>query len=178
MGWTVSGKSINSTGYPSTRAATTAPSAMRPLRPLVFALGLAAATVASAADPVPAGRIKLVTGTVTLERAGNAVAAVPGAAVFPGDRIRTGPASSAGITLADDTLLAAGPDSSLVINQFEFDTTTHDGGFLATLAKGTLNVITGLIAKKAPEKVTIQTPTVVLGVRGTEFLVDARGAAK
>ena len=41
------------------------------------------------------------------------------------------------------------------------------------MARGTLSVVTGLIGKKAPENVKVQTRTVVLGVRGTEFIVDA-----
>jgi hypothetical protein len=36
-------------------------------------------------------------------------------------------------------------------------------------------VVTGLIGRKAPEKVRFQTRTVVLGVRGTEFILDATG---
>ena len=45
---------------------------------------------------------------------------------------------------------------------------------LATLLKGTLSVVTGLIGKQAPENVRFRTPTVLLGIRGTEFIVDAR----
>jgi hypothetical protein len=50
-------------------------------------------------------------------------------------------------------LLTAGPRSTLLINEFEFNTTTEEGSLLATLLKGTLSVVTGLIAKQAPEKV-------------------------
>ncbi len=78
----------------------------------------------------------------------------------------------AGVTLADDSLLTAGHNSQLLINDFQFNTTTHEGGMLATLSKGSLHVVTGLIAKKTPEKVNFKTPSVVLGVRGTEFVVD------
>jgi hypothetical protein len=79
-----------------------------------------------------------------------------------------------GITLSDDTLLTAGPRSTLLINEFQFNSTTHEGGMLATLLKGTLSVVTGLIGKQAPENVHFRTPTVLLGIRGTEFIVDAR----
>ena len=89
--------------------------------------------------------------------------------------MRTGPDGGAGITLADDTLLAAGPGTQVVINNFAFNTTTQDGHLLLKLWRGTLSVLTGLIARKAPEKVNIETRTVVLGVRGTHFIVDSQG---
>jgi len=137
----------------------------------------AAPAAATAAAPTAAGTVKRSVGAVTLERAGQARPATPGTAVQVGDVLRTGPDGAAGITLADDTRLTAGPGSELVISQFAFDSTTHDGTLLASLWRGTLNVVTGLIGKKSPEKVNVQTRTVVLGVRGTEFIVDARADA-
>jgi hypothetical protein len=77
--------------------------------------------------------------------------------------------------MADDSLLTAGPGSTLVISEFRFNSTTHEGSFLATLLQGTLSMVTGLIAKQAPQNVNVQTRNAVMGVRGTEFIVDARG---
>ncbi len=126
------------------------------------------------AQPVQqaAGMVKRVTGYVTLERAGSRVPALAGSVVQVGDLLRTGADSAVGITLADDTLLALGADSELQLSAFSFDSTTQDGSLLASLWRGTLGVITGLIGKKTPDKVQVQTRTVVLGVRGTEFIVD------
>ena len=123
---------------------------------------------------MPAGIVKRVSGQVLLDRAdrvGQPLAV--GQRVQAGDVVRTGPDGATGITLADDTLLTAGPDSQLVIDRFAFDSTTHDGSLLLKLWRGTLHVVTGLIARRAPENVQVQTRTVVLGVRGTEFIVDA-----
>lgn len=138
------------------------------------------ASAQAGANPpgTPAGSIKRLAGTVTLERAGQVRPALPGMAVMVGDTLRTGPDGGAGITLVDDTRLTAGPGSELVISAFRFDSTTQDGQLLASLWRGTLNVVTGLIGKKAPEKVNVQTRTVVLGVRGTEFIVDATGEGR
>ena len=129
---------------------------------------------AALAQPVQqaAGMVKRVTGNVTLERAGSRVPALAGSVVQVGDLLRTGADSAVGITLADDTLLALGADSELQLSAFSFDSTTQDGSLLASLWRGTLGVITGLIGKKTPDKVQVQTRTVVLGVRGTEFIVD------
>ncbi len=43
--------------------------------------------------------------------------------------------------------------------------------FITRMIHGTFSVITGQIAKLAPEKVIFETPDATLGVRGTKFLV-------
>jgi len=125
------------------------------------------------ADEAPAiGRVKRVTGTVLLDRGGRTLPVQPGMALQVGDRIRTGADGGVGVTMSDDSRLSAGKGSSLLINQFQFNPTTQDGGMLATLTKGTLHVVTGLIAKKTPQTVNFKTPNTLLGVRGTDFIVD------
>ena len=147
------------------------------MKNLVLALGLClATTVGIAAETgAPAGKVKRAEGSVTIDRAGHVQSLPVGSTVYVGDRIRTGADGSVGITLSDDTLLTAGPRSALLINEFQFNPTTRDGNLLTTLLTGTLSVVTGLIARQAPEKMRVRTPTVVLGVRGTEFIVEARG---
>lgn len=124
-----------------------------------------------------AGIVKRSQGEVSIERAGQRLPAAAGTAVLTGDTVRTGPASAAGITLRDDTLMTLGPDSELVISSFAFDATSHDGKLLTSLWRGTLHMVTGLIAKKTPEQVNVQTRTVVLGARGTEFIVETQASA-
>ncbi len=142
---------------------------------LFLFLFLIQATIGVAAETgVPAGKVKRSEGNVTVDRAGQVQMLKVGAPVYVGDRIRTAADGAVGITLSDDTLLTAGPRSTLLINEFQFNSTTHEGGMLATLLKGTLSVVTGLIGKQAPENVHFRTPTVLLGIRGTEFIVDAR----
>ena len=96
-----------------------------------------------------------------------------GLTVQVGDTFRTGPDGAVALALADDTLLSVGPDSELQVTAFSFDSTTQDGNLLASVWRGTVAFVTGLIGKKAPENARVQTRTVVLGVRGTEFIVDA-----
>ncbi len=143
---------------------------------LYLLLCLGAAGNAGAADPLAkAGVVKHVAGGVTLQRGASAApqAVRLGQAVLVGDVIRTTANGMTALTLMDDTMLTAGPNSELVLSEFAFDTTTQEGGMLISLWRGTLAVISGLIAGKNPEKVNVQTRTVVLGVRGTEFIVDA-----
>ena len=137
---------------------------------IAFAAGFGLA--AHAAD---IGQIKAAKGQVSIVRGGQTLPGETGAKLQAADVLKTGADGSVGVTLADDTLLTAGPASTLVITDFRFDSTTNEGGLLASLWKGTLHVVTGLIAKQAPQNVNVQTRNAVMGVRGTEFIVDARG---
>lgn len=140
-----------------------------------FVLLAALANLAWAAGE--AGMVKTVKGSVTIERNGQKQAAAIGAPVMAADRIVTGADGSIGITLRDNTMLSAGPNSTLELNKYAFDSTTHDGTLDASVKRGTLAVISGKIAKATPENVRFTTPTMTLGVRGTEFVVEAgRGA--
>jgi hypothetical protein len=152
---------------------------LRPVPAALLCLCLAAPLAWSQpTPPAVAGMVKRVAGVVTLERAGAGTPVVTGATLRVGDTLRTGADGAVGITMADDTLLTLGADSELVLSEYDFDSTTHDGSMLASLWRGTVAVVTGLIGKKTPEKLRVQTRTVVLGVRGTEFIVDAGKVAR
>jgi hypothetical protein len=132
---------------------------------------LLSAVVAAAADDV--GRVKVARGDVRIERAGQTLPAAVGMKLQEGDVIATGRDSSAGVTFNDDSLLSIGPDSALAIDRFAFDTTTHAGRFDTSLRKGTLAAVSGKIAKQSPDAMKVRTPSTILGVRGTEFVVRA-----
>ena len=129
-----------------------------------------AVPLAGAAD---VGRVKVSSGPVHIERAGQRLAAAVDTPVQASDTVVTGANASVGITFIDNSRVSAGPDSTLVINRYSFDPATHAGEFDTTLKRGTLAVASGRLAKQSPEAVTVRTPTMVLGVRGTEFLVQA-----
>jgi len=119
------------------------------------------------------GQVKIAKGQVTIEREGKTLPASVGARLQTADVVKTGADGSVGITMDDDSLLSAGPNSVLSLDRYVFDPTTNQGRFDASLNKGTLAVISGRIAKQSPDAMTVRTPTAVLGVRGTEFAVSA-----
>jgi len=129
-------------------------------------------TAGLAQAPVSAGTVKNAAGEVLIERAGQKLPAAVGAPVFAADRLRTGADGSVGITLKDNTLLSAGPNSLLSLVKFAFDSTTNAGAMSVGIRKGTLSVATGKIARQTPESIDFHTPTTVLGVRGTEFVIE------
>lgn len=126
-----------------------------------------------AAEP-PAGMIKSARGTAAIERDGRKMPALAGAALQPSDRVVTGADGSVGITLRDETLLAVGPNSNVWLEKYAFDPTSHEGRLDATVRKGTLGVISGKLSKQSPGAVSFRTPTSILGVRGTEFVIDVK----
>jgi hypothetical protein len=138
---------------------------------LLLALCAAAAAGDEAVDF--AGVVKIAQGEVAIERAGARSPATPGARVHSGDRIFTGRDGRIGITLRDNTLLSAGPNSTLALDQFAFDSTTYAGAIDASVQRGTVAVVSGRIAKQSPEAVRFRTPNAILGVRGTSFVIDA-----
>ncbi len=138
----------------------------------VSAMALAAFLVTSA-SAVEIGQIKVSNGEVTVERKGESRPGSVGTRLESSDVVRTGAAGSVGITMVDNSLLSAGPNSILSLDRFEFDPTSNQGRFDAQLQKGSLAVISGRIAKQSPEAMTVRTPSTILGVRGTEFAVAA-----
>ncbi|TXS89553.1 FecR domain-containing protein [Parahaliea maris] len=123
-----------------------------------------------------AGMIKTVKGDVTVLRESNELPAQVGMSLYSADSLRTGRDSSVGITLADNTVLSAGPDSLLELEHFQFDPRTREGAIEARLERGSLSAISGSIAKTSPEAVRFSTSTITLGVRGTRFILEAGGS--
>lgn len=135
---------------------------------------LLAPSVAQAQNSVPAdaiGWMKTVQGSVTVRRGATALPASVGMALARGDIIATGQDGTAGVTLADNSLLSAGPGSELALDEFVYDSAHLQGNSLATLRKGTLSATSGDIARGTPGAMRVRTPTAVLAVRGTTFLV-------
>lgn len=139
---------------------------------LSIVCAVAAMAAAAAAD---IGRVKVAKGEVMIERGGQRLAATVGMAVQDRDVLHTGADGSVGISMTDNALLSAGPNSVLALEQYEFDDASGKGRFDASLAKGSLAVVSGRIAKQSPDAMTVRTPFAVLGVRGTEFAVTAHG---
>ncbi len=118
------------------------------------------------------GQIKVAKGQVSVDRGGRALPAQVGMGLAAADVVKTGADGSVGITMRDNSLLSAGPNSVLSLDRFEFDPTTHQGRFDSGLQRGTLAVVSGRIAQQSPQAMTVRTPSAVLGVRGTDFVVS------
>ena len=120
------------------------------------------------------GQIKTVTGEVTIIRSTVQQPARVGDLLEVSDTLVTGAESSVGVTLIDNSRLSAGPHSRIELQQFRFNPTTQEGESLTEVKRGTLAIISGQIAKQSPEAMKVKTPTTILGVRGTKFVVQVK----
>lgn len=149
------------------------------MRAHIILAALLLAAVAPAAHASPAGeigRVKIASGNASIVRGGQAIAATPGFALRKGDILTTGANGRIGATFYDNSRFAAGPNSKVTINEFLFNDTTHDGKFVTQVDRGSLAIISGQIAKRNKDAMRVRTPTALLGVRGTRFVVEVKGS--
>ena len=137
------------------------------MRFFIVLLSLLAPALAAA----DVGQIKTLAGDVQIERAGRTLAAAAGDGLLASDVLVTGADGKVGVTFVDNTRLSLGPDSRMELARFRFDATTHEGEFLGRIQRGTLSIVSGQIAKSSPQAMKVETPSSVLSVRGTRFLV-------
>ena len=123
------------------------------------------------AQQAPAGRIKLVSGSVQIVRSGSTLAAGIGQVVYQADSLRTGADGRVGITLNDDTRLSLGPGSEARLDQFTFAPAEGKVGLVLDIVRGIVAYVSGRIAKLSPDSVKLQTPTAIVGVRGTTLAI-------
>lgn len=142
---------------------------------LVFAL---ASFPALGSDSAPIGRVKTVSGEAWVGVRGEPVRAEVGTPVPAGAVIRTGPAGKIGVTLRDNTLMSFGPDTEISIDDYRFDPEADDYALDASMTRGTLNFVSGLISRMRPEAQRLRTPNGTIGVRGTQFFVKLEGAPR
>jgi len=98
--------------------------------------------------------------------------AAPGGGVGETERIVTEAGSTAVLVLRDGTIITIGPNSSVDITRFQFDSTAQTGSLTLSLLLGTVRMITGLLGKLQPENVKVITPSSTVSVRGTDFIVE------
>jgi hypothetical protein len=139
----------------------------------VLALVLAAATPALAQQPAPAGRIKVVSGSAFIVRAGAEIPAEAGQVVFAADTLRTGGDGSIGVTLKDDTRLSLGPSSEVRLERFAYQPGS-DVGMVLRFVRGVTAYVSGRIAKLAPDSIRLETPAAIVGVRGTSLIFQVQ----
>lgn len=139
---------------------------LRNILPAVFLVGMATQVSADI------GRVKIASGLATVLRGSETITAAPGLVLEQGDTFVTGKNGRIGITFNDNTRFATGPNSRVAVTDYAFDDTTHQGQFLTRVDRGVLAVVSGQIAKSKKDAMRVKTPSSLLGVRGTRFVVE------
>ncbi len=123
------------------------------------------------AEVAAIGYVKIVTGEASVTTAEKSVKAEVGTPVMLGSKLKTGPNSSLGVTFKDETRISIGPVSELTIDEYFYAPAQGKLKISSKMSKGSLNYVSGVIAKLKPDAVTLTTPSGTIGVRGTQFLV-------
>jgi len=90
-----------------------------------------------------------------------------GDSLFQGDTVSTGENSKMQILLLDETVFTIGSASSIRLDEFVYDPSTSEGKVNADILKGAFRFISGKIAHKRPENMSLDLPAGSIGVRGT-----------
>jgi hypothetical protein len=123
------------------------------------------------AQEVVVGRIKTTAGAVSIFRQNTSIPSKVGMPLFQSDSIRTGADGHVGVTLQDETRLALGPDSDVQIDKFVYAPAEGKLGMVLKIARGLIAYVSGRIAKLSPDAVRLETPSAILGVRGTRMVI-------
>jgi hypothetical protein len=138
---------------------------------VVLTAVLATATPVLAQQPAGAGRIKVVSGAAFIVRDGAAIPATPGQIVFEADGLRTGADGRIGMTLKDDTRLSLGPNSELRLKRFVYSPGSGGLEMVVRFVRGVGAYVSGRMAKLSPDSVRLETPSAIVGVRGTSLAI-------
>ena len=135
---------------------------------LVAGAAMLAATTAPLFAGEEIGSTTMIVKQVTGEMAGEVHPLVVKDNVHQDEAIETSISSASEIVFLDDTKITLGPNTRLKLDHFVFDPDPARGKFVLTTVKGVFRFVSGNLAK---ESYVIRTPTVTIGVRGTEFSV-------
>jgi hypothetical protein len=118
------------------------------------------------------GFVKTVSPDAEMVLDGQTFKAQVGMPLQSGFRIRTGAQGSLGISLRDNTLISFGPNSEFALDEYQYAPAKEELKLSGSMFRGTMQYVSGFIAKLRPDSVTIKTPKGVLGLRGTRVLLQ------
>lgn len=144
----------------------------RPLPWPALAAGLLGALpLLCAAQTEAIGYVKTVSGEAWVSSAGQRARALPGTPIVLGSQLKTAATGAMGVTFKDNTVMSFGPDTELTVDDYLYAPAQGQLKLGSRLSQGSLNYVSGVIAKLKPDAVTVKTPAGIIGVRGTQFLL-------
>jgi hypothetical protein len=129
---------------------------------------------AAAAAPQTAGTVTQLSGPLFAHSAeGRMKILSANSTVAAGDTHVTGGETYAQIIFADRGIVTLAPDTQIVIDAFSFDAAQPAGDRAEfSLVRGTLQVASGAIAKRNPDRQKLKTPAGVIDSAGATFVVE------
>ena len=122
----------------------------------------------------PIGSVKNTVGKVLVVHQGAKKAYVlqKGISLFTGDTLITGEESSLSSSLNDKSEFALAPYSKIVLDKSFYDPDKNARDSLLRLMFGKARFIVTMLGKKAQANYRVNTPTAVVGVRGSDFALS------
>jgi hypothetical protein len=132
-----------------------------------------AAMLAHAADV--AGSVSFAIGdAVIVGSDGKSTPATRGASVVAGQTLVTGATGHIHVRMIDNAFISVRPQSKLRIEEYRYDVATPANNRIKfVLEQGVARSITGRAGEAAKENYRLNTPLAAIGIRGTDFVVQA-----
>jgi hypothetical protein len=142
------------------------------------ALGQVPVVSETAPLSAPAATVQASQGNVSVIRAGTTtpVPLQPGDTINQNDTIQTGGGARAFIQFNDNTQMTLSEKTQLKVNEYVYDPNGTTNAAHYSFLEGAFQYVSGLIEKKDPANVRIDTAVDGIGIRGTEFIVKSNGA--
>ena len=115
------------------------------------------------------GIAQFAVGDVNVRRGATTLPLNRGAVINSGDNVITGRAGQTQIRFSDGGLVSLAPNSQFNIDKYVDDNKPEEDGFFASLLRGGMRAITGLVGKRNRESYKITTTTATIGIRGSAF---------
>jgi hypothetical protein len=139
----------------------------------------AAATAPVASDATPVGKVTQVVGSCTITHADGTHAKItPGLVVHQGDVVQTSAKGAVDILFSDNTTFAVSENARLSIDEYTYNSSSHEGTSFFSLLQGVFVYTSGLIGKHDAGAVNIDTPVGSIGIRGTVIAGDINPAGQ
>jgi hypothetical protein len=118
-----------------------------------------------------------VIGKANVVRAQETIALISGSELKVGDLLMTPANGHVHIRFIDGALVSLRPSSILKINAYQFDASSPSSSLVKfDLEQGVVRAISGQAAESAKDKFRLNTPLAAIGVKGTDFVVEASQA--
>ena len=122
----------------------------------------------------PVGDVTLVIGSVQVQRGEQQLPLSRGSSLMVGDNIQTQANGHVHLRFVDGALVSVRPASSLKIVEYRFDKSNPSASVVRfQLDQGVVRAISGQAAEAAKDKFRLNTPLAAIGVKGTDFVVEA-----
>ena len=126
---------------------------------------------------VAVGSVSFLIGQASVTRSGSSLPITTGMPLQVGDRLLTSLNGHIHVRFVDGAMVSLRPTSTLNIKEYRFDAQTPSNSEVRfELEQGVVRAISGQAAESAKDKFRLNTPLAAIGVKGTDFVVEASGS--